>query len=265
VVTRSKVYSILLSIPILASSISYLTLVQASQTSNMLGAVGENNTRTNATTNATNINTTAGTEEQRVFIVNVTSGEKSIYERKAAWGVLQWGDGIIPILYISTIPTNKSQLEDQIVRIQAFQNNDVIYDKYVKTLGTGIYNASFYPPTDGTVKVKAMLIDNGKTVSEALITVIATQAWMPAILITIFIAASIGTIVLFWWISKWRSNPNWARAGVIPAVILNIFAYIVLYKFPPFDTAGNTAIAAALIAPMAAYIYEALKKTNGST
>jgi hypothetical protein len=137
----------------------------------------------------------------------------------------------------------------------------MIYDKYVKTLGTGIYNASFYPPSDGTVKVKAMLIDSGKTISEALITVIATQAWMPAILITIFIAASIGTIVIFWWISKWKSNANWARVGIIPAVILNVFACIVLYKFPPFDTAGNAAIAAALIAPMAAYIYEALKQT----
>jgi hypothetical protein len=80
---------------------------------------------------------------------------------------------------------------------QAFQNNDLIYDKYVKTRGTGIFNASFHPPSDGTVKVKAMVIDNGKTTSEALITVIATQAWMPAILITIFIAASIGTIVFF--------------------------------------------------------------------
>jgi uncharacterized membrane protein YkgB len=64
---------------------------------------------------------------------------------------------------------------------------------------------------------------------------------------------------LFWWISKKKEKANWVRAGIIPAAVLNVFAYIVLYKFPPFDAAGNAAVAAVLIAPMAAYIYEALK------
>jgi hypothetical protein len=45
--------------------------------------------------NTTNATTNAEAKEQR--LVNVTSGEKSIYERKAEWGILRWRDGVIPI------------------------------------------------------------------------------------------------------------------------------------------------------------------------
>lgn len=85
--------------------------------------------------------------------------------------------------------------------------------------------------------IDATLIYAGKnSTAKALITVVATQAWMPAILITIFITLSIAVMVTFLIISKGIGKSNekqWVKAGTIPAVIFIIFAYIVLYKFPP--------------------------------
>lgn len=198
-----------------------------------------------------------------LFLINVTAGKEPSYERKAEWGPLKWGDAVIPINgYISNIPPDESPLGNQTVRIRGTQNDALIFERTVSTAGTGFYNTSFYPPTDGTVTIDATLIYAGKnSTARALITVIATQAWMPAILITLFITASVATMVIFLIISKGKgtNEKQWVKAGVIPAVIFNIFAYIVLYKFPPFEAGGNAALAAALIAPMAAYIYEALK------
>jgi hypothetical protein len=173
-------------------------------------------------------------------------------------------DGVIPIFgYVTTIPLDTTKLQNQIVRIQGYQNNDLIFNKYVKTEGTGIFNASFYPPNDGIVTIKAMLVNQANSTAEGLITVVATEAWMPAILITIFIASSIGCLVIFWAISTRTKDDTYMKIGLIPATILTILAYILLYKFPPLDAAGNAAIAAALITPMGAYIYGALQARSG--
>ena len=198
------------------------------------------------------------------FLFNLTSGEKIIYERKAIWGILQWGDETIPINgYVKNV-TNKQPLENQIVQIQAFQDETLIFEKFLKVDGDGYYETSFYPPSDGTVTVKAILVSQNPPV-ENLITVIATQAWMPAILITFFISLLISLAVGFWMLykAKWKNKDEfWLKAGLIPIVPVNVVTYMILYKFPPFDAAGNAAIAAALIAPMAVYIFETLKKTT---
>jgi hypothetical protein len=40
--------------------------------------------------------------------------------------------------------------------------------------------------------------------------------------------------------------------------VLNLFAYVILYKFPPTDAAANSTIAAALITPLTTHIFTTL-------
>lgn len=193
------------------------------------------------------------------FLINLTSGDKSIYERKAKWGILEWGDETIPINgYVKNV-TNKQSKENQIVKIQVLQGDTLIHQTYLKADGDGYYNASLYPPNDGTVTVKAILVSQDPWI-ETSITVVATQAWMPAILITIFISLTIFFAVLFWSVSKSTNDGKWLKIGLVPLIITNVLTYIILYKFPPFDTAANGAIAAALIAPVGIYIFDMLRK-----
>ena len=200
------------------------------------------------------------------FLVSVQTGNKSIYERKAIIGplpiigLLEWGDEKIPINGFVNKTSGKGTYQNQIVQIEAFQNDELIYQKFVKAGGNGYYLTYFYPPADGTVVIKATLMSQIPKVW-ATTSVIATQSWMPAILIILFVSASVAAAVVSIIINnKGNKYPNALKWGLIPVVILNIFTYIILYKFPPFDTTSNTVIATALIAPMAAYIYETLKK-----
>jgi hypothetical protein len=176
------------------------------------------------------VNANITNSDPSTFLLNLSSGDRSIYERKATWGALAWGDRVIPIYgYIVSVPSNDSNTADKIVTIQALQGNELIYEKIVKTDKDGKFNAFFYPPQDGTVKVIAQMIGQNSTAKGA-ITVIATQAWMPAILIASFMTGAIVCIFLFylWYI---RSNAEVAnrnkailRAGQIPVFVLTLFS-----------------------------------------
>jgi hypothetical protein len=202
--------------------------------------------------------------------MNLTSRDRSIYERKASWWFMEWGDRVIPIYgNITNIPFNKTSLANKIIMIQAYQNDKLIYEKFVKTGINGNFTAFFYPPDDGTVKVIAKL--NGEnSAARGLVTVIATQAWAPAILIAFFISLAILSIVLSWHFYQTRltggtnkvKQPKYLKWGILPTVVATLLSYMMLYKFPPFDAAGNAVIATGLIAPIAAYIFETVKESK---
>jgi hypothetical protein len=206
--------------------------------------------------------------ESTSFILTVQSGDKSIYERGGNLHPLpiEWGDKTIPINGYVVKTTERGNYEEQIVKVIAYQDEETIFQQFLQTSGTGFYNTTFYPPSDGTIRIKSILMSQTPTV-EATVSVIATQSWSPAILITIFISLSIGLAVVFTIRGRQKDSnnnlihPDTLKAGLIPIAILNVLTYILLYKFPPLDSTGNAALAAALIAPMAAYIYETLKQS----
>ena len=74
-----------------------------------------------------------------------------------------------------------------------------------------------------------------------------------ALLIILAIALIIITKTL------WDTNKNAKKVMLLPIGFLTIAAYIILFKLPPFDSAGNAAFAAALLAPMATYVYDVIK------
>lgn len=157
-------------------------------------------------------NTTAAAENNTYYLMNLTSGDRSVYERKAALGIphyaLAWGDNSIPIYgNITLIPFNKANLVDKVIIIKATQNGQLIYESFLKTDKEGIFNSSFFPPADGTITITANLAGENST-PEKVISVIATETWMPVILIMISIAGAIAVLVGF---SFWAevSPPKW--------------------------------------------------------
>jgi len=219
-------------------------------------------------------NTNSLSNNTSVFLLDcLSSGDRSIYERKAVIAAefpkgerkeyLAWGDEVIPIFgSIASIPPNSTDLSNKIIMIKAMQNSQLIFEKFAKTDHYGTFNSSFFPPNDGTIQVTAKLIDVNSTSTEAAITVIATEAWMPIILILIFTVISIALVVGFWlWYNQNKTkNAYILRIGAIPTVIPIMLTYFILYKFPPFDATANAAIATVLIGPLAAYIYEVITK-----
>jgi hypothetical protein len=211
---------------------------------------------------------------QAIFYVDcLSSGDRTTYERKAIIGAefppgerkeyLAWGDEVIPIFgRIAAIPQSV-QLADRIVMLNSTQNDKLIFKQFVTTDALGQFSSRFFAPEDGTIRITATLVSPNSSADEATISVIATQSWMPLILILILTIISISSIVGFWMYSKNQTDADIKvrilRISVIPTIIPITLAYFILYKFPPFDAVGNAAIATALIAPIIAYIVELLK------
>lgn len=213
------------------------------------------------------------TSEAVLFYVDcLSSGDRTTYERKAVIGAefppgerkeyLAWGDEVIPIFgRIGSVPIG-AQLADKIVMINSTQNGELIFKQFVTTNAFGLFSSRFFAPEDGTIHVTATLISPNSSADEATISVIATQSWMPLIIILILTIISISSIVGFWMYAKNMpddSKLKILRISVIPTIIPIVLAYFILYKFPPFDDTGNAAIGTALIAPIIAYIVELLK------
>jgi hypothetical protein len=211
---------------------------------------------------------------QVIFYVDcLSSGDRTTYERKAVIGAefpkgerkeyLAWGDEIIPIFgRIASIPKGE-ELADKIVMINSTQNGELIFKQFVTTNTFGLFGSRFFAPEDGTIQVTATLVRPNSSADEATISVIATQSWMPLIMILILTIISLSSIVGFWLFAKHSTSRNKGkilRISVIPAIIPIALAYFILYKFPPFNEVGNAAIGTILIAPIIAYIIELLRK-----
>lgn len=221
------------------------------------------------------------TQPNTRFLMNLTSGDRTVYERKASLRLVYddkdhalavgWGDIAIPIRgNISAIPQNTS-LVDKIVSINATQNGTLIYNTLAKTDCYGKFRANFYSPSAGTINVAAELTRHAKNqTAGSEISVVVTEAWMPVILLAIFITGAIASVAIF--LSLYtldvsfcfrcklrKPDKAWLYVGTIPTAVLTLFAYIILYKFPPADAAATNTIAAALITPLAAEIFASLK------
>ena len=206
-----------------------------------------------------NLNGTSSKDKIHFFIT-LTSGYKvvPIYERKGTFEPLHWGwghDGIPINGSITNVSLNKTSLFNQVILVDAFEEDKEIYKKFVTTDENGTFHASFFPPTSGSIKVSAMIPNENST--ESIITVIVTESALPIMVIALLIILAITLIIITK--TLWDTNKNAKKVMLLPIGFLTIAAYIILYKFPPFDSAGNAAFAAALLAPMATYVYDVIK------
>lgn len=210
-----------------------------------------------------------------MLIYNFTSGDRSIYEKKVVVSLefpegvkrqfFAWGDALIPVFgCITSQPPRVADVVNKIVTVEAIQGEDTIFKKTVKTDRFGNFKSSFYPPTNGIIEITAKIANTNSNTTEETISVIVTEAWAPLLWIFLLLFVAVILIVAFLtWYEKGdqkernKKKPR-LRWSIILVFIPVILAYIILYKFPPFDETANGAFAAAMIAPIAVYIYKVM-------
>ena len=154
-------------------------------------------------------------------------------------------------------------LSDTPVLLQAIQDNTTIFRSVQTTNSEGKFLWSFYAPNDGTIFVSgavAALLSPNIDVSirgepEEIISLIITKPWWPSAIIIGSIIAAFSVLVLLP-----REFPSFGQWSIVFAGGLVIFGYIILYRYPPLDGAGNIALATALFAPIAAFIIDLVRK-----
>ena len=177
-----------------------------------------------------------------------------------------WGDSVIPIYgSLDSVPFDGTKIANQVIMVKAQQNGKIIYQIHIRTDNSGRFNTSFFPPNDGTITVTARILTDNSTAAtikkmtpvDYVINIVSTEAWMPFILILFFAMTSFLIVIVF---TLFYPKDNIAKLSIIPGVIFVVLAYYIFYKFPPLDTdTGNTALAAVLLTPIIAYVYEILK------
>ena len=261
-VSKRKLYPVIAFAPLIVTTIFFSFL-------------GETPTNGNSDTSSAIVGSDDPTDNKTSeipYLVSIQSGYggKTIFERKASFGAFGWtfgwGDNGVPINgTITTVPPNMTSLENRIISVQAEQNQQLVYEKIMRTDKNGKFDTSFFPPESGNVKVTTALINPNSTTAKGVLTIIVTESGAPVIIIGILIGAAIALIVGTWArhgnkAKLTKTDKLFLKLSLVPVGILTLSAFVVLYRFPPFDAAGNAAFATAMIAPIAAYVYEAIVK-----
>jgi len=251
--------SVVLSTKLIISLVAIVPLLSTSIYSALVGQnITSSTTQLLNTDNQIERSIVEDDDDQVEYFLTLTSGYRivPIYERKGTFAPLQWGwghDGIPINGSITNFPFNQSDLFRKMILIEGQENDELIFKKFVTTDRNGTFHASFFPPTSGSIKIMAMML--GQNSTESIITVIVTESALPIMVIALLIIIAIILIL----VSEGFIKRKWKKWGILVLVaFFTIAAYIILFKFPPFDEAGNTAFAAALLAPIAAYFYQVL-------
>jgi hypothetical protein len=198
--------------------------------------------------------------------MNLYPGYKIIYERKGNFTFFSpinevgFGNKNIPVYgSITDILSNKTDLSNRIIMIQAEQNGKVIYEKFVKTNKTGNFDSFFIPTEDGTIRITAKLTDENSTTAEGVVSVIVVESIVPIFVISVLAGLAITVMAVYLHLEESvRKKPYVAVSYIVIVIGLTIPAFVVLFRFPPFDAAGNAAFATAIIAPTATLIFQIL-------
>jgi hypothetical protein len=207
------------------------------------------------------------------FLITLHSGYKTIYERKATFGqgvgAIGFGEDGIPVNgFITAIPYNKTAAAGLVVILQATQNGKLIYETFVKTDNNGNFSSFFIPPEDGTVTINSTLADGKSSSPSGLISVVVTESAGPIYIIAALIGTAIAIMIWARYVYKNKEKKEKGTGidvlhlSLIPVTMLTIFAYIILFRFPPFDGPGNAAFATAMITPIALYVFQLLNASQ---
>jgi hypothetical protein len=218
-----------------------------------------------------------GANEPNLLIHSFTSGDRSIYEKKVVVSLefpegvkrqfFAWGDAVIPVFgCITSQPPRMADVVNEVVTVEAVQGEKTIYKKSIGTDRFGTFNSSFYPPANGNIEITAKIANTNSNTTEETVSVIVTEAWAPVLWIFFLLFVAVILIVGFlnWYEKKpadKKQNQPKMRWSIVLVFIPVILAYIILYRFPPFDENANAAFATAMIAPIAAYIYKVMTES----
>ena len=157
---------------------------------------------------------------------------------------------------------NATSVSGRIVDFRAVQQDDTIYETFVKTGEFGGFSVVFTPPSADIVTMTAELADVNPTVQET-ISVVVSESLLPLILIAILLGVAIFILVIYWHSGKVsNSQLKW---GIFFVDVPIILAFIILARFPVYNPGGNSAIGAALLTPIAGYLIELLKQDKKPT
>ncbi len=167
----------------------------------------------------------------------------------------------------SKLKQSRQSLPDAPVLIQANQENNTISRTLLTTDNNGKFSWFFYPPDDGTVKISAKVLPLSTSTAateeeqqpEEIISIVITKPLLPSFGIVASVIAAFVVLVLF---PRWFPRSN--QYSIVFAAGFVIIGYIILYRWPPLDSAGNVAIATALFAPIAAYLIDLVRKERES-
>jgi hypothetical protein len=159
------------------------------------------------------------------------------------------------IMLNGSIKNGTSPVANYTVIIDALDKDKIIYHSITTTDNLGKFSdSSLSVPYEAVIPINAKLVNSEKNASNTVATItvsIAKAKWtliLPIISIVIIVA-----ILLF-------SFPKYQRIGLLGAIGFTGLGYFFLYIYSPLDTVGNAAIAAALLAPLATYVFDTLSK-----
>ena len=144
---------------------------------------------------------------------------------------------------------------NQLIVVEALSDGKVIYNSTTTTDEEDNFSTSFQVAEEGTVTITARAVDmnNGQT-STTTISIVKPE-W--SLVITIMpIIAALALMIL--------SPYKYLQILFLISIGLTVLSYRLLYYFKPLDETGNAALAAAFLAPIAAYVFEYIKKRRES-
>jgi hypothetical protein len=136
--------------------------------------------------------------------------------------------------------------------IKAFEANNTFYTHVIKSDNRGKFSDSFFAPTDGTIKITGSTVAQNDSTEQQVLSVIVNKPIWPMVLLVFIVGAAFG--VLFF------VSPKYQRYSISTAIVLTVIGYILIYRYPPLGGLGNSAVAVAVFAPLAAYAIDALNK-----
>lgn len=152
----------------------------------------------------------------------------------------------------SVIDSTNVPVSKKVVIIEAFkEDNKPIHRSFTTTDNLGRFSDSLVVQEQGAVKITARLA--GSTSQDnPIITISVSKPLWPLYVVIILIAGAF-SLVLFGSIKE-------EKLVILGVVSIVAVGYVIVYTLSPLDTAGNTALVGALLAPIAAYAVDFLKK-----
>jgi hypothetical protein len=157
------------------------------------------------------------------------------------------------IILSGEIRNGSMPVRNQPVVIDVMDKDKVLYHLTSNTDNIGAFNfSSIVVPyeTIATVTARALTSQNNSN-SETLTLSIVNEKW--GLLVPIlFIIITVAFLLLF--------SPKYQKIALLGGLTSTSIGYFFLYYLSPLDTAGNTAISVALLAPLATYVFDSLTK-----
>ncbi len=140
------------------------------------------------------------------------------------------------------------------ITVEALQNKNTLYRNTTITDNAGNFHLAFYITQEGNTEIRAKLQGNNTDIENLYNITMKNPQWRQILGIAVPIGSIITTFIILW-----SFYPRYQRILIPVAIGMAAFAGFYFYIFSPLDTLSNAAVIAALLAPLAPYIYETMR------